>query len=204
MTKKNSPSEPSRTVEMRKLRNELYAYLAALGGFVWETPRLSNGAPTLHYLWEGQYYGFYPVLGRAKENDVQAFEQHAMRRLTESGAICGVVNSVDKLEEIMNLDIQRQRIMAALPMNVVVELLKAWGNGYDVPMEFQEEILRLERRYMEVLYGIYVDKYKVDVLAKQLGISNAAVMSRKSNAQQILRERLVTNQVVMEHVRQQE
>jgi hypothetical protein len=192
-------NEKIRTIQ--SVKKELMRRLNTLGGVVWETPRLNNGAPQINFVWDGQYFGFYPVLTKSGGGGLKPFEREMIDKLTKRGAVVAVVRNVEDMEEAMNLDIARREIGRLLPVNKMHDILYAWGKGNPVPEELETEILRLPRDYQEAIYSIYFDKMTMNRYAEEAGITYDNARMRHYRAVKRLRERLVKKHgVVGDHV----
>lgn len=185
---------------VRALKDELKHALIRLGGMVWETPRLNNGAPTVHFVWDGQYYGFYPI---PKNSGIgtNAFERKAMENIIKAGGIAAVVSSVAMMEDAMGLDISKRELARLLPTRKLKELLHKWGKGEKVDPSLEEAILRLQKDWVQVIYGVYFDRMTLNQFAAEYGIQYRAAQVRHCRALHALRESLVKKyNVVGDHV----
>ena len=189
-----------RAAKTKALKAEMLHRLRTIGALAWETPRLSNGAPTIHCVWDGQYYGFYP-LSNPKSRGLKVFEREFMKRLNDHGAVCAAVGSVALMEEAMDLDISKRELRRLLPTSQLVKMLEDWGDGKPVPQELEIEILALPDAQKSAVYSIYFDKMKINQIAEESGLSCKGVSSRRFLAIQTLRERLIKkHDIVGDHV----
>lgn len=187
--------------KVQDLKKEMMRRLNSLGGCVWETPRLNNGSPTIHFVWDGQYYGFYPCAFRNGGGGIKPFERDTINRLTKAGAICAIVSSVNEMEEAMNLDVSQRELKRLLPTRKMVEILKRWGNGLPVPQEVQLEILALPPDNKNAIYALYFDKMTLNQYAEEFGIQYGSASMRHQRALRMLREKLVKkHNIVGDHV----
>lgn len=176
-------------------RKQMIQRLKSLGGYVWETPRLNNGAPTLHFVWDGQYYGFYTTTG------LKNFERTAMEQLKKSGAICAIATKVNTMEEAMNLDISERELKRLLPTRSLIQILRKWGDGCPVDRGVEAAILSLPPDYKNAIYALYFDKYTLNRYAEEYEIQYGNATMRHQRALRMLREKLVKkHDVVADHV----
>lgn len=190
-----------RNDKLRELKTEMLRTLVRMGGTAWETPRMSNGAPTIHFVWDGQYYGFYPVIKHCGTMNLNPKERWMLEQLSKAGATVAAVSSVVKMEEAMGLDARRREIRRLLPLNKLEEMLRKWGRGESTDPDFEAAILGLQPNQVQLIYALYFDRMTLNQYADESNIDIRAAHMRKVRATFALRERLVKKfGIVGDHV----
>lgn len=187
--------------KVQDLKKQMMQRLNSLGGCVWETPRLNNGSPTIHFVWDGQYYGFYLRAYKNGGGGIKPFERDMMNKIIKAGGISAIVSSVQEMEDAMNLDISSRELKRLLPTRKMSEILKRWGAGGSVPPELEREILALPPDNKNAIYALYFDRMTLNEYAEEAGIPYATAASRQHRALLALREKLVKkHNIVGDHV----
>lgn len=186
-------------VRKSRLKRAMLIRLNALGGMAWEPPRSTSGMPPINFIWAGVYYGFYPSgYPEGKGNDITPMEREAMKRIVEAGSLCTVIANIDSLESYLNLNERTLEIRRLLPRRIMVEQLKLWGAGKAQDSPLEREILALKFDVRAVIFGIYIDKYKINEFAEMIKTPTRTVVNRHERAIKILADRLVSNGTYME------
>jgi hypothetical protein len=181
------------TFSVAALRKSMLYRLASFGGIAWETPRMNNGMPTVHYVWDSQYYGFYPVPPGAGNTRLKPFERRFMKRLIDSGAICAAVSSIEQMEEAMNMDAMWREKKNCLPRKEIVGMLRKWGKGQQ-NNDLQIQILALDKTHRDLIYNVYFDRRTFNQLADEEGVAYTTITSRHQRAINAIREGLLKRQ----------
>jgi len=182
--------------KLRKLKDEMLHALTRTGGFAWETPRLNNGCPTIHFVWDGNYYGFFPTFSALSDK-----ERTMMDKISKAGGISVKVKSIEQMEEALNLDITKKEIARLLPRKKIRELLKKWGRGEEVDPALEQAIVKLPKDYAEAMYAIHFDRMSYNQYAVECGFTVYAARRRHTRAINMLQNMLVKDfDVVDDHV----
>jgi len=173
------------------LRKSMLYRLASFGGFAWEAPRMTNGMPTVNFVLDSQYYGFYPIPPGQGSHKLKPFERAAMKRLNEAGAICAAVSSIEDMEEAMNMDAMTRENKLGLPRREIVELLRRWGKGQLVTNDLQIQILALPKPLRDLIYSVYFDRRTFNRIADEEGAAYTTITARHQKAINTLRDGLI-------------
>jgi hypothetical protein len=181
---------PAKTDQMSRLKRDMLRRLSTLGGHAWESPRMNNGAPIINFVWNGQYFGFYPSLEGRGTKPRQA-ETFMRKRLNECDAVCAVVHSVEEMESVMNLNISIQERHKAFPRKKVVALLRRWGEGKPDSPEIERAVLSLSGIRRETIYSVFLERRRLNHIAKDEGISYKSAHKRYVTAVDAVMEYLL-------------
>ena len=174
------------------LRREMMRVLRRIGGFAWETKRTNNGMPTMHYIWNGMYYGFYTCyLGNNGRGNMKAIELEVMKKLREAGAHVFIVGTVSGMEKALDVSITTREVDEVLSRGEMRKILDDWGLGKQTVPGLEAEINKLDLKELQTLRHIFVNRLNVTETGKRMGVAHNTVSVRLYNAIDRIRENLV-------------